>query len=86
MQLDQYALPTHWACALMYGGLRGLDDDDLEAIRRFTEDMVAAHGQCLCLAVGDGDGFVKHHDAALYGVLACDCSTYTFDVTPNLRR
>ena len=28
--------------------------------------------------VTDEPGFMTYHDARLYGVLACDCSTYTF--------
>lgn len=79
--LDQQTLPTHWAPAIMYGDLGGLDDDDCEAIRRFVTDMVNMYGKCWCVEV-DGDmGFVRYHDAARYNVLACDCSLYTFDIT-----
>jgi len=82
MKITQLLLPLHWASALINGDLTGYDADDLEAIRRFTNDMVRDFGQCWCLGVDDEDsGFVKYHDADGYGVLACDCSFYTFDIS-----
>lgn len=82
-ETETYTLPTHWAVALINDDTGGLDDDDQAALDAFVSDMVARHGQCHCVDVtGDDDGnFMTHHDARVYGVLACDVSTYTFDVT-----
>lgn len=82
MTFEYFTLPTHWASALINGDLTGYESDDLEAIRLFTEDMVHQYGQCWCIDMDDDDaGFTRHHDASVYGVLACGCSVYTFDIT-----
>lgn len=81
MQKEYFTLPTHWASALINGDLSGYESDDLEAIREFTGDMVHQYGSCHCIDVGEDVNFIRHHDASVYGVLACDCSTYTFDIT-----
>lgn len=81
MTFEYFTLPTHWATALVNGDLTGFDDDDLKHIEEFTEDMVHQYGKCWCVDVGEDVNFIRHHDASVYGVLACDCSTYTFDIT-----
>ena len=82
MEIEIYELPTHWASALINGDLSGYDSDDLEAIRRFADDMIRRYGKCWCLDVSDDEGnFVKYHDASQYGVLACDVAEFSFDVT-----
>jgi len=83
MQLEQFELPAHWACALMYGDESGLDQDDLEALDRFMVTGLAEHCSFHCVDVTDDQFFTKYHDATQYGVLACDCLVYTFDVTPQ---
>lgn len=80
MNTEKLTLPGHWACALFYGDLSGYEDDDLEAIRRFTDDMVRQYGQCFAISCDVDVGFMRYHDAKKYGVLACDCSEYTFDI------
>lgn len=82
LETETYILPTHWAVALINDDTGGLDDDDQKALDRFMDDMIARHGQCHCIDVADNDGnFMMYHDARAYGVLACDVSEYTFDIT-----
>lgn len=83
MKTETITLPAHWASALINGDLSGYDSDDLEAIRLFTRDMVKGNGSCRCIDVTEHSDFMKYHDAEVYGVLACEASTFTFDVTPN---
>lgn len=81
MKIETFILPTYWASAMINGDLTGYNDDDLQAIHLFTADMVKEYGQCWCLDVTNDNDFLKYHDAKCYGVLACDCSTFTFDIT-----
>lgn len=78
MKTVDYILPAHWASALLYGDETGLDDDDSAALAAFLageSDTIA--GTCLDVQ-DDGDNFRTYHDAQPYGVLACDCATFTF--------
>lgn len=81
LTFETYELPAHWAVALINGDESGFDDDDSDALDRFTDDMIAHYGQCHCVDVSDEPTFMTYHDAHAYGVLACDTLTYTFDVT-----
>jgi hypothetical protein len=82
IETTEYDLPTHWAVAILNGDLAGLDSDDLEALRLFTAEMVQDYGQCWAIDVKeDGSGFMSMHDARVYDVLPCDCSTFIFDIT-----
>jgi len=81
MKIESFILPTHWASAMINGDVTGYDDDDIEAINLFSDHMVKEYGRCWCLDVTDDNGFLKYHDAETYGILACDCSTFTFDIT-----
>ena len=83
MITETYELPTHWACALNYGEMDGLEDEDIKAIEAFTKDMIKRYGGCWCLEVSSDRWFQHRHDASEYGVLATDVSTYTFDITPE---
>lgn len=84
MQIEEYILPTHWASALINGDDSGLEGADECALDRFISDMLAEHGAVHCLDMSNDDiGFMRYHDAQPYGVLACDCSTFSFDVTPR---
>lgn len=69
-----YTLPAHWAPALINGDFSGMEEDDEEALMR----VVAGENLPDPLSVSDEPEFVKYHDAQPYGVLACDCLTYTF--------
>ena len=77
MQTTEYKLPAHWACALFYGDLSGLEEDDEEAFIR----VVAGENLPDPLSVSEDPEFLKYHDAQPYGVLACDCLTFTFPDT-----
>jgi hypothetical protein len=83
MITETFELPTHWATALMYADIDGLEDDDIEAIREFEYFMFHKYGVCLCLEVDSWRSFQHRHDASDFGVLACDVSKFTFDVTPE---
>ena len=71
-------LPTHWACPLINGDETGLEDEDTQALEAFTADMVRTYGSCHCVDVSEDTEFMRWHDAAQYGVLACDVATFTF--------
>lgn len=81
MITEKYELPTHWASALNYGEMDGLEDEDIKAIEAFTKDMVKRYGGCWCVEVDSWRSFKREHDATQFGVLATDVSTYTFDIS-----
>lgn len=74
METFTYTLPTHWAPALINDDWTGLDEHDEEALMR----LMANEALPSPVDVLDEPGFMTYHDARPYGVLACDCSTYTF--------
>ena len=82
MNIITYDLPEHWAAAFINGDLSGYETDDLEAIRLFTAEMVSEFGGCRCLSIDDDDSgnFRKYHDARHLGVLACNVTTFHFDI------
>jgi hypothetical protein len=80
MQIETYLLPSHWASALVNGDVTGYEEDDLNAIILFTDAMVRCHGRCWCVNVDEEESFTHYHDARRYGVLACNCTEFTFDV------
>lgn len=86
MKTVDLVLPQHWVCPLAYGpdSYGDMSDSEISEFERFCDDMINEHGQCWPIAYGDEESnFVRYHDAASYGVLACDCVTITFDVTPR---
>lgn len=80
VQLEQYDLPLFWAPALINGDFDGYTTEELVALERFCDDMVSRHGRCWAIDVGDDTWFSRWHDAAHYGVLACDVARFTFDI------
>lgn len=51
------------------------------ALARFLNWGAATYKRFACLTCGDDtDNFRKYHDATPYGVLACNVTTFTFDV------
>ena len=74
IETTTYDLPSHWASALFYGDFTGLEEHDEEQLMAFItgEDLPNP------LDVSEESYFMKYHDAQPYGVLACDCLTYTF--------
>lgn len=67
-------LPSHWASALINGDRTGLTDEDEAVLDRVLELNPEWSLPVSC----EDAGFWIFHDAAPYGVLACDCQTYTF--------
>ena len=80
IRFETYELPAHWACALMYGDLDGLSDEDLEVLEEWEADQRFSTFICVNVESDDGGDFRRYHDATPYGGLACDVATYTFDV------
>ena len=75
-------LPQHWACALMYGDVTGMDEREVSELDAFTADMDLYYRECWVVGCSDEPTFMKYHDAHRYGVLACDCLEYAFDMRP----
>ena len=69
-------LPSFWASALINGDESGLEDEEQEQLDAWTKD----NQNLYCIDVSEETFFSKYHDAAEYGVLACDCANFTFQV------
>ena len=70
------SLPAHWLCPVLYGDTTGLDDVEERAFNRWLDDTIAdvGHGQLPMVGTIKAETyFARYHDAAEYGVLACDC-------------
>jgi hypothetical protein len=80
MTFEQYTLPTHWATALMYGDEDSLTDEDLEHLNAFVDAQPFTMFHCVDVEDNESGDFRRYHDATAFGVLACDVSTFTFDV------
>lgn len=76
----QYTLPAYWASALINADESGLTDSEQEGLGAFIEHMLQEYGQCHCLDCSEEAFFSKYHDARPYGIWACDCLDYTFEV------
>jgi hypothetical protein len=74
METSTYKLPAHWASALMNGDYSGLEEQDEEQLMR----VIAGEGLPDPIDCSTEPEFMKYHDAQPYGVLACDCLTFTF--------
>ena len=83
MQLETFELPAFWGVALFNDDTSHFDDVDHEHFNAFTDDMVKRYGKCWVVDVGEDTFFSSFHYATKFGVLACDCVIYTFDVTPE---
>jgi hypothetical protein len=75
------SLPAHWLPAIVNYDPSGLDDKEHRALTCWMRDIVRECGEFHIGEVGDDPYFARYHDAAEYGVLACDC----YDVTLMLR-
>lgn len=72
------ALPAHWLPVFFNGDNSHLDDAEYAALCRWEADMLQEFGPLTYALPGDAEPhFARYHDAAEYGVLACDC----YDVT-----
>lgn len=86
METIEYILPSHFACPLINSDFSGLSNKEEKALDRFIADCQKEHGDLFyCIDVAeegsDGDmGFMTHHDLQPYGILSCDCLTFTFQI------
>lgn len=81
MRTTTAILPDHWASVLINGDQSSFSlyddgDEELELIDRLCEEEGFGH----CLGCTEEAEFRPRHDATGYGVLACDCLTYTFEL------
>lgn len=77
----ELTLPDHWASALINGDMTAFDDAEHDEFNKWLEGHVKEYGSFWCLSKADeSEGFLQYHDARSAGVLACDCSIYTFEV------
>jgi hypothetical protein len=83
MKTLKLILPDFWASSLINGDDTGLEDEDHKAMDAFEASMVKEYGQCWTLDCSAEPSFEKYHDARPFGVLACNCLEYTFDITPG---
>ena len=70
------SLPAHWIAPVLFGDLSPLDEAEACAFERWLKDTVedVGHGKMPMIGwVNDQAYFARYHDAAEYGVLACDC-------------
>ena len=75
----EYTLPTELASLFInndWSIVDYIDDEHYEeAINNFLYEL-ELEGHEIIDVIEDSNEFVKYHDLADYGVLACDCSTY----------
>ena len=76
--LITYELPSDWACYLFYGDASSFDYSDSGEEQAIIDQLLADIGLGEPTDVSDESCFMTYHDARPYGILACDCSTYTF--------
>lgn len=81
MRFETFYLPAHWAAPLINDDHTGLDDDELGAVAKFSDDVRRMFGRCHCVTVRSQNNFTKWHDAAKYGVLACNVDEFYFDTS-----
>lgn len=70
------SLPAHWIAPVLYGDLSPLDEVEAAAFSRWLDDTIEelGHGKVPMIGtIHDEAYFARYHDAAEYGVLACDC-------------
>lgn len=72
--LVNYLLPAHWSSYLVNNDASGFSAKDIEVCQSLLRDEKLGS----CLTCSDESNFCKSHDATKYGVLACNCLTYTF--------
>ena len=84
VQLHNLLLPDHRACPLINGDYSGLTDEDEKELNNFVEywkndlDFSTAN-----ISSNQESEFVKYHDAHDFGVLACGCFVYSFQIRPT---
>lgn len=81
IEIVEFVLPSYWATAMVNADLDGFDDEEQEQFDAFCDMMDEEYDSWHCVEVKEYNGFMRWHDAAPYGVLACDTSTFIFHVT-----
>jgi len=71
-------LPDFWATALFYDDTTGFEFEDEKPFQEFCEWMLKNYGTSEPVDMNDEPSFMKYHDAAKFGVLACNVHEYTF--------
>ena len=70
------SLPSHWLVPVLYGDTSCLDARETRALTRWLADTIGDVGHGTMLLIGklaNATHFARYHDAAEYGVAACDC-------------
>lgn len=70
------SIPAHWITPVLYGDLDNLDEDEATAFSLWLLDTIEDIGHGTLPTIGcikDEPYFARYHDAAEYGVLACNC-------------
>ena len=84
MKLEKFTgtAPSRWASYFINGDLSGMDDPEIAQADRFAEWLGGN------IVDREDAGFMVHHDARQFGVLASDCQTYTalVQLTPVMFR
>ena len=73
-----FTLPTELASGFINNDWSILDYINDNEYTRCVADFISDNRGLDCIDVDDDSSFVKYHDMSNYGVLACECSTYTF--------
>ena len=81
MEVLELELPSFWACALVNDDESGLESDELKVFHWFESQMLKEYSVFYCVDVSEESWFQTCHDATRFGVLACEVSTFSFDVT-----
>jgi hypothetical protein len=70
------SLPAHWIAPVLYGDLSPLGEAEAVAFSKWLDDIIedVGHGKVPHIGkINDQAYFARYHDAAEYGVLACNC-------------
>ena len=70
------SLPAHWIAPVLFGDLSALPHSEAVSFSKWLKDTIEDVGHGKLPTVGtihDQTYFARYHDAAEYGVLACDC-------------
>lgn len=76
------AIPSHWLPALVNGDVTSFNDAEDAAFGRWLTDTMRELGEFHVGRIDPDPHFARYHDAAEYGVLACDCHDVTLCFKP----
>ena len=75
METLTYILPDFWACALIYGDVSGLSNEDEIAFEAWYKKENLSGGSWVLEE--QESFFKKYHDASEF-ILACECFEYLY--------